>query len=171
MLDHILQYMNSKSFHPKSNLWRVWCEEELDHTRNQHSVRIVELLTGRRCPALDSCQLSWLFHCNRNMDLQKYWRARQSGMLLFFCIIHAVESLWGFSERNRSLMRDCRSRNGNDPFIRKTIRLKKAESDNMLSIQDWKKQIVDHNVGVLTDLLLLYCTEICEPAFSGCPEQ
>lgn len=61
-----------------------------------------------------------------------------------------------------------KSRDLKDVFIRKSIRHEKQEWEDKLSMQDWRRPLVEHNFVDVTDLLVLSCTGTCEIAFLGC---
>lgn len=57
LLNVIFQSINSATFHLKENRTHVYREEDLHSVGKQHSVRIVEILNARKCPAFRNNQL------------------------------------------------------------------------------------------------------------------
>lgn len=61
LADHIFQSFNSETFYAKWIGWHMECEE-FHPAEEQHYMRIIGLLTWRRCPEFGNDRLLLMFH-------------------------------------------------------------------------------------------------------------
>lgn len=132
------------------------------------SAGIDELLTGLKGPRFDNCRLPWLFHYWSSFGLAYQWRAEHTRLLLFtakFMLLNLPQVWCAPNIKVPSIQ----SLDGNDTLIRKYHPTWVTELNRHV-VHTWlRKGFVENNIVVLTDVLLVSCTETRKQAISPSP--